>query len=57
MKCRDCPYYWWFGDYALNTCELNFEIINVDDECRFEELRKEREKEDESKRAESRGER
>lgn len=47
MKCRDCPYQWWFGDYALWVCRINRDIINLDDECRCEEKRKEREKRDE----------
>ena len=57
MKCRDCPYQWWFGDYALWVCNINWNSINLDDECHHEDKRKKEDEYHESKRAESRGER
>lgn len=35
MKCKNCEQNYWFGDYALNYCKVDKEIITDESECRF----------------------
>ncbi len=35
MKCKNCEQNYWFGDYALNYCKIDKEIITDESECRF----------------------
>lgn len=35
MKCKNCELNYWFGDYALNYCKIDKEIITDESECRF----------------------
>ena len=35
MKCKNCDQNYWFGDYALNYCKVDKEIITDESECRF----------------------
>lgn len=37
MKCKDCENKYWFGDYALDYCKIDKEIVTEENECHITE--------------------
>lgn len=36
MTCKDCPHKQWYGDLALDYCDINDKIVKDDYECMIE---------------------
>lgn len=39
MLCKNCPYIVWFGDYALNYCDVTKDKVEPTQRCNCEERR------------------
>ena len=46
MQCKDCENRYWFGDYALDYCRIDKEIVTEESYCH---IKNESEKENESR--------